>query len=132
MKVLLSAPGAPTVDIEISTHCPYEQDRWLILGTQGALRGSDSRLEWKYFDPSAVPARPVDRQPTPDRSYNREDLPWVEEAYDAPRESFGIRNRRLYEDLHGSLVGDEPLAITPESILRQIAILQRCRELAPI
>ena len=132
VKVLLSAPGSPTVDIEITSHCAYEQDRWLIMGTQGTLRGSDSKLEWKYYDPAAVPARPIDRQPTADRSYNREDLPWVDEAYAAPRESFGVRNRRLYEDLHGSLVGDTPLAITAESILRQISVLEKCRELAPV
>jgi predicted dehydrogenase len=132
VKVLLSAPGSPTVDIEITSHSAYEQDRWLILGTQGTLRGSDSKLEWKYFDPASVPPRPIDRKPTPDRSYNREELPWVEEVYDAPRESFGVRNRRLYEDLHGSLVGDAPLAITADSILRQIAVLEKCRELAPV
>ncbi|MAF12595.1 oxidoreductase [Candidatus Poribacteria bacterium] len=132
VKVVLSAAGAPTVDIEITTNCAYAQDRWLIMGTQGGLRGSDSKLEWKYFDPSAVPARPIDREPTPDRSYNREDLPWAEEVYEAPRESFGVRNRRLYEDLHPSLVGDAPLAISAESVLRQITVLEKCRELAPV
>ncbi len=133
VKVVMTAERAPTVDIEITTNCAYAQDRWLIMGTRGGLRGSDSKLEWKYYDADAAPERPIDREPTPDRSYNREDLAWIEETYEAPREEgFAVRNRRLYEDLYPSLVGDAPLAITPESVLRQMTVLQKCRELAPV
>ncbi|GIX05841.1 MAG: hypothetical protein KatS3mg115_0244 [Candidatus Poribacteria bacterium] len=132
VKVVLKAKDGLLFDIEATMAAAYPQEKLLILATQGGLRVRGSRIEWKYFDPSQLPPRPVDRRPTPDRSYNREELPWVEEQYDVPPESFNLRNRRLYEDLYRTLREGAPLAITPESVRKQMWILQRCRELAPV
>ena len=132
IKVVLKADNGIVVDIECTMACAYPQDRWLVMATRGGLVGNGNTLRWKYFDPSTLPPRPIDRKPTPDRSYNREDLPWTEKTYEAPRETFNQRNRRLYEDLYRTLREGAPLAITPESVRRQVAVLERCRELSPV
>ena len=132
VKVILRAPGAPLIDMEFSNACAYPQDMWLVMGTNGTLVGSHAGLRWKYVDPRLLPARPVSEEPTPDRSYNREELPWVEETIDLSKERHIDSNKRLYLDLHATLREHRPLAVTPESIRRQLAVLERCRELSPV
>jgi predicted dehydrogenase len=132
VKVLLHAPGAPLIDLEFSNACAYPQEPWLVLGTSGGLAGTHSRLRWRYVDAAKLPARPVDREPTPDRTYNREELPWVEESADLAGEAPRASNKRLYADLYATLRQGAPLAITPQSIRRQIAVLEQCRALSPV
>jgi predicted dehydrogenase len=131
VKIVLKAPGAPLIDLEFSNAVAYPQEMWLVMGTQGGLAGSHGELRWRYFDPAAVPPRPVSREPTPDRSYNREQLPWIEETCDLG-ESHTESNKRLYRDLYATLREGAPLAVTPASIRRQIALLEKCRELSPV
>lgn len=132
VKVLLQARDAPLIDMEFSNACAYAQDMWLVMGTNGTLTGSHAGLRWKYIDPRLLPARPVSHDPTPDRSYNREELPWVEEIIDLSKERHIDSNKRLYLDLYATVREHQPLAITAESIRRQLAVLQRCRELSPV
>ena len=73
----------------------------------------------------------LDTEPTPDRSYNYEELPWREESFDLVRD-FGGTSRLFYTDLYAALRQGAPLAVTPESVRRQVALLDRCRELSPI
>lgn len=131
VKVLLKPKNGPLVDIELTHACAYPQEQCLIMGTQGGLSSNRNRVRWRYFDPAEAPPLVFDPRPTPDRSYNNEELTWYE-AGDEPRLDFGGEMRRLYQDLYATLKQGAPLAITPESVRRQIAILEKCRELSPI
>lgn len=131
VKIVLRAPGAPTIDIELTAVCAYPQDRWLVMGTAGGLRGSTTRLEWKTVDWSTMPERPVERAPTPDRTYNRETLDWSVASWEGVVD-FGRDAVRFYDDLHATLSRGTPLVITPESVRRQMAIIRTCRELCPL
>lgn len=130
VKATLRAPGAPVIEVEVTSACAYPQEKWLIMGTQGGLAGSAAQLRWKCIDPRLLPPRPVSREPTPDRSYNSEPLPWVEEVCDLSKEPGGATHRRLYLDLYATLRQGAPLAITGASLRRQIAVLERCRHLS--
>lgn len=131
VKLVLRAPGAPTIDIELTAVCAYPQDRWLVMGTAGGLRGSTTRLEWKWVDWSTMPERPVQRVPPLDRTYNSEPLSWSEDTWEG--EENGAREHlRFYEDLYETVQRGAPLVITPESVRRQMAIIQTCRELCPV
>jgi scyllo-inositol 2-dehydrogenase (NADP+) len=132
VKIILHAPGAPLVDMEFTNACAYPQEHWLVMGTQGGLAGTHGKLRWKYIDPAELPERSVSREPTPGRSYNREELSWTEESSDFSTEGYTVSNMRLYDDLYATLRQGAPLAVTPESIRRQIAVLERCRELSPV
>lgn len=126
VKIILRAPGKPLVDIEMTQAFAYGQDRWQIMGTQGSLTGSQKQIRWKYFDPRVAEPRPLSKEPTADRSYNRDTLPWCEETWDAT-EDVTSGYELLYQDLYETLVNGAPLAITPESVRRQIAVLEECR-----
>ena len=127
VKIILHASGAPLIDMEFSNACAYPQEQWLVMGTQGGLAGTHSQLRWRYIEPRLLPARPILSEPTPDRSYNYEALPWVEETCDLAKEVYTASVRRLYGDLFATLREGAPLAITPASIRRLIAVQERCR-----
>jgi scyllo-inositol 2-dehydrogenase (NADP+) len=127
VKLLLRPKNGPLVDIELTHACAYPQARWLMMGTQGSLASDRRSIRWKYFDPAEAPPLMLDTQPTPDRNYNREELPWHEEACELDAD-FAGEVRRLYHDLYATIRQGAPLAITPESVRRQVAILEKCRQ----
>jgi hypothetical protein len=98
------------------------------MGTRGSLTGSGHELRWKYF--TELPRREVDDQPTPDRSYNREEIPWVEEQWKAS-EHTGPGLAAFYLDLYETLCHGKPLVITPESVRRNVEIIAECHERHP-
>jgi predicted dehydrogenase len=131
VKIVLKAEGAPTIDMELTSVCAYPQDRWLVMGTAGGMVGTTSRLQWKWVDWSQMPKRPVQRIPTPDRSYNNETLNWHEDSWEASGDNIP-EELSFYHDLYTTLRQNEPLVITPESVRRQIAVIEQCRELCPL
>jgi len=131
VKVVLTAEGAPMVDLEITACCAYGQETWLVMGTCGGLAGKANALRWKYIDPKTLPPRPVDRQPTPDRSYNREDLTWTEETWD-PSKGAGPGDAQFYRDLYATIRERKPLVITPQSVRLQMAVIEKCHRQCPL
>jgi predicted dehydrogenase len=131
VKVILRAKDAPMVDLEISSACCYPQEMWLVMGTCGGLAGKPNALRWKYFDPKALPPRPIDRKPTPDRSYNTETYPWQpEETWEAAKWK-GPGQEQFYRDVFASVREGKPVPIKPESVRRQIAVLEECHRQCP-
>lgn len=132
VKVILQAEGAPLVDIELTSACAYAGEPWLVMGTQGGLAGSAQKLRWRYLDPRLLVPRPLTREPIPDRTYfGREPLPWIEETCDLTAEGEN-GDKRYYLDLYGYLREGQPLPVTPESVRREIAVLDECRRQSPV
>jgi predicted dehydrogenase len=131
VKVVLKPKRGPLIDIELTHACAYPQDHCLVMGTQGGLSSSRNLIRWKYFDPAAVPPLVLDEKPTPDRSYNNEELPWQEECFE-PVHDFSVEAQQLHRDLYATIREGAPLAITPESVRQQIAIFERCREASAV
>lgn len=132
VKLIINPSDGPLIDIELANCCAYPQDAWLVMGTQGTLVSRNRReIRWKYFAPAEASPLVLDTRPTEDRGYNREELPWQEESFTLDF-NFGESMKPLYDDLYAAVRKRTPLAITPESVRRQIEILERCREMSPI
>lgn len=128
VKLLLKAPGEPLIDIEHTSTCAYPTERWLVMGTQGTLVGTTNELKWKYIKPEELPSRELDTKPTPDRSYNREDLHWYEESW-KEEEGTITPETNFYIDLFNTIRKGSSLVITPESVRKRIAVLDRCHRM---
>ena len=126
-KVILRPKTGPLVDIELTHACAFPQQTAVIMGTQGTLSSTREEVRWKYYKPDEVPPLVLDRQPTPDRSYNAENLPMWEESY---RPVLDMRGEiaQLYRDLYQTIRHAAPLAITPQSVRRLMAVLAACRK----
>ncbi len=130
VKLILSGPNAPLLDIESTSAGAYGQETWLGMGTQGTLAGTRQALRWKYLDPAQLTPRQVDERPTPDRSYNREQIEWTEETWDRS-EYTGPRHTGFYLDLYETIRHGKSLYITPESVRRQVEVVEECHRRFP-
>jgi scyllo-inositol 2-dehydrogenase (NADP+) len=125
VKLILTAPSSPVVDVEVTHACAYPQDYWLVMGTAGGLTGGGSSLRWKYIDLKTLPSRTVERNPTSDRSFNTEQLNWTEEAWKLDKDSM-LGEPAFYQELYGTLRHGGRLGVTPESCRRVMSIIEKC------
>lgn len=131
VKLVFRADGAPTIDIEISSCDAFPAPTWHVIGTQGGVIGSTKSLKWRWIVPDELSPRTLDERPTPDRSYNRDELPWHEDEWTFDGD-IDDAYRNFYRDLHATLVEGRPLAITPESVRRVMWLQEECHRRAPL
>jgi len=131
VKIILRGENAPMIDLEVSSVCAYPPPTWRISGTQGGLVGTARHLEWKAIDPDKLPPRSLDIHPTPDRSYNRDELVWHEYSWDIG-DYTGPGQKGFYLDLYETMRHGKPLAVTPESVRRVMRIVEQCHRLSPV
>ena len=126
------AAQAPTIDIEITSTCAYEQQMLHVMGSEGGLVGGNGELRWRTVRPGSRAERHLSTEPTGDRSYNREPVEWVEhhwkldeaKAAGAPEAE---AEARYYRELFDAIRHGGPLPVTAEQVLRQMRIMEECR-----
>ncbi len=128
VKLILKAPEEPLIDIELSSACAYPTETWLVMGTCGTLIGTPAELKWRYIKPEELPPRTVDKQSTPDRSYNREELHFNEESWQLEKDDV-TPEMSFYNDLYNTIRKGAPLAVTPQEVRKRIAILEKCHQM---
>ncbi|HOX08708.1 MAG TPA: Gfo/Idh/MocA family oxidoreductase [Planctomycetota bacterium] len=132
VQLVLKAPDAPTMEVDIFSNCAYPQATWLVLGQKGSLTSAGSELKWKVVKGfESLPPRPLDLSPTPDRGYNREKLEFEESSWTEPPAPSGPNAPRpetmgFYDDVHASLRGGAPQKITLESVRRRMKVIDHC------
>lgn len=131
VKIILKADGCPLLDIEVTRACAYPENKWLIMGTQGGLSGTFTKLRWKHFRPEDLQSRKVERTPTGDRSYNSENIPWQpEEEWEAGEHEDS--KMPFYRDLYKTMREGAPLVIKPEDVRKQMFVIDKCQEICPV
>ena len=131
VKLVFKAPDSPTIDIEISSCDAFPPPTWQVYGTQGGLTGSTKSLRWRWIVPSELEPRTLDLRPTPDRSYNRDSLPWHEDSWEFEGD-LNEAYRGFYYDLYATIRQGAPLAITPASVRRTMWLQEEAHRLAPL
>ncbi len=150
VKLLMSGPGRPTIDLEISSVCAYSSPTYNLQGTRGGLKGSASALEWKYYAPSelapiALTTAPISK-PDGTPCYCGGTIPWREESWtfqappipaparpgpQASSDLFETMAASFYSMLYKTLTEGAPLEVTPEQVRRQVAVFELCRKQNP-
>ncbi len=131
LKLVLKGQDAPTIDIEISSAAAYPSETWNVMGTRGGLSGSTRELHWKWIIDEEMPPRELDTKPTPNRSYNRDELTWHEDSWTLDG-SVGEAYAQFYTDLFATIRGDQALVITPDSVRRVIWLQEECHRQNPL
>jgi scyllo-inositol 2-dehydrogenase (NADP+) len=137
VKLILRGPGRPLIDLEISSCDPYTCFTYNVQGTQGGLKGSTSRVDWKYFVLAEAPEQRLIREPLckPDGTpaYCGEELQWHEASWEDP-DPAGMLNRMagsLYDTVYNALTTGAPLAVTPQHVRLQMAVIEECQRQNP-
>lgn len=129
-KVLLTAPGRPLIDVEISSCDAYSDYTYKIQGSRGSLKATMSKLEWKYFDPIEAPEQKLtfetlvgDDGYSP--QYCGERLPWHCFAEELNGTAFGLAVEDYYERLYKTMTEGAELFIKPEAVVKLIRVAER-------
>ncbi len=131
VRIILRAKDAPTVEIEVTDAVAFPQPHWHVVGTRGGLTGTTKKLQWRYVRQQEFEPREVDAKSTPDRSYNRENLVWHEESWDADAED-APGEEAFYQDLYRTITEGAPMSIDPQVVRTQMWVMEECRRQAPI
>ena len=137
-KMILAAPGKPTVDIEVNSADAYASDYvFKIFGTKGTLISSNSDYKLKYIpDFSVYPQRPVIRESLSNEKgnpiYCSEKLEFAEEGGAITGTSFDSAVEKFYRMLYASVMEGKPLEVTPEMAAQVIGVIETCHAQNPL
>ncbi|WP_165368335.1 Gfo/Idh/MocA family protein [Phytoactinopolyspora endophytica] len=129
VKLVLKTKTGLTADIESSSTVATPQPAWMIAGTAGGLVSTDDGgLKVRWCDPDALAELRVDEGPAADRRYGTgEQIDWHEQTIEVEPPG-GQRTALYYQRLAATLRDGAELFVTPESVRRQIEIIERARE----
>lgn len=135
-KILLTAPGKPLVDIEISSIDAFCDFNIKIQGNKGTLKISNRGEYWaKYLEDGANPERPVsftfiqNEDGTP--AYCGETLVAVEE-HETFNNNFMVYSRNFYRMLYKHMRLWNPLTIKPEYAAQVISVIETVHAQNPL
>jgi len=150
VKLIMTAPGKPVLDLEISSCNPYPKFQYSVQAEYGGLCGDSKRLDYKYYVRETAPHQKLIREPLekPDGTpaYCSEKLEWVEKTWpsadnageekssasyvpSAPPDDPAIA---FYNMLYDHIVNGGILEVTPQQVRQQIAVMEECHRQNPM
>lgn len=138
VNLTMRAPGAPMIDLEISSCNAYPHCLYNVYGTQGGLKGTAFDVEWRWYKPSEAPRRRPTTVPIHNDdgspAYCTEQLKWYTKSWTVPksqRDLFHSIGTAYYRMLYKHIVQGEPLGVTPQQVRQQIAVIEECHRQNP-
>ncbi|MDR0474307.1 MAG: Gfo/Idh/MocA family oxidoreductase [Treponema sp.] len=137
VKLILTVPGKPLIDIEISSCDAYPSFTYKIQGSAGGLMGGTTEIKWRWFVPSESPKQKLTREPLHDNEWNplfcQETLAWHEDSWKVDDSGvFTIGTARLYDTIREYLINGKPLLVTPEQVRQQIWVMEEAHRQNPL
>lgn len=137
VKLILTAPDKPLMDVEISSCDAYPTFTYRLMGTQGGLNGDMTKIDWKYYKPEESPRRELIRTPLHDEQftplYCTEKLFWYEQSWHIDNAStFTLATGRLYDTVYKHLTEGAPLVVTPQQVRTQIHVMEEAHRQNPL
>lgn len=137
VKLILTAPGKPLVDVEISSCDAYPSFTYNISGSAGSLKGTMGQIDWKYFKPEEAPEQKLIKTPLETKeglpAYCSEALKWYEESWSVEDiGTFTDASASLYQTVYDRLTENKPLIVTPEQVRQQIAVMEEVHRQNPL
>jgi len=133
VKLLITAPNRPVIDVEISSCNAYPGFTYNIMGANGGLKGGYTKMEWRWFDPSEAPKQELIRGPLHDGNwsprYCSENLVWHEGKWEVEDDGiFTLGTKRLYDSVKAHLKDGVPLVVTPQQVRQHIWVMEEAHK----
>lgn len=135
-KLLLSAPGYPLVDVEISSLDAYSNYNIKIQGTRGTYQTSIGAYQMTYIVEGENPERPVTdkfiQNENGDPAYCGEKLIKHTEEGVHSGDPFGIAVEEFYRQLYHKITSGAPMTVTPEMAASVISVIETAHAENPL
>jgi predicted dehydrogenase len=138
VKVVMWGENKPVIDLEVTSCQGYKPYTYNIQGSRGALNGSMTHIEWKYFIPEECEKQELkisfDKPGTDTPAYCSENIKWHEFSWDEtdPGNLFNIMTAGYYEMMYGHLTESKKMMVTLEEVKKQISIIEECHRQNPL
>lgn len=128
-KIILTAPGKPVVDVEISSCNAYSPYTYVIQASNGCLCATHQKINYKYFIPENEPVRPLVLEPLQDENgypaYCTEKLNWIEKEIIPQGSVFDVAVEKYYNMIYQHLVEGKEMEVQPWQVLQQIRLVEQ-------
>ncbi len=126
-KLILSAPGKPLVDVEISSIDAYSPYTLKIQGSRGTCICKVDGYEYTYIVDGENPERPVIEEflknEQGDPVYCSEKLEKHVESGEIKGTTFNVGTATLYEQLYYKITEGKPMHVTPEMAAKVVDVI---------
>jgi len=131
VKVILTAPDKPVVDIEINSTDAFPNDYiYKAIGTYGTIVVKFGRYKIEYFEPDKAEERPVLAAAMSDENGYpapcADNLEMILEKGDVTDEEYHSQEEEFYVRLHKAIMNNEPLDATAEKASKVIRVIETC------
>ena len=136
MKILLSAPKKPLVDIEMNSTDAFSDYNIKIQGSRGTMKSTPNGYKLKYYLDSENPGHSVIESSLRNENglpvYCSEKLAFHEEEGTYPGTAFDVGTARVYENLYYAITEGRPLAVTCEDATKVISVIEQAHAENPL
>lgn len=126
-KLILTAPGRPTVDIEISSCNAFAPKTFCVQGTRGTLYGDTGRLDWKYYIDSENPKQALTTTPLRNEKgepiYCREKLIFHTGEFVSEGEEFDNKGLGFYRAFYETFANGAPFEVKLDQVRLQMRVM---------
>ena len=135
-KIILSAPGRPVIDLEISSIDAYNDFNLKIQGTRGTFKSTPGAYTMKYIVDGENPERPVQETFIHDDNwrpiYCWEPLNAHEERGNYTGNAFDVGTKAIYESVYRAITEGAPLSVTCEMAAQVIDVIDTVHAQNPL
>lgn len=135
-KILISAPGKPLIDVEISSVDAYSNYNVKVLGSKGTLKATPSAYEMTYICDGENPERPVVetflKNENGDPIYCSEKLIKHVETEKFDGTAFDVGTAKLYEQIYFKITDGKEMTVTPEMASDIISVIETVHAQNPL
>ena len=127
-KILITAPGKPLVDIEVTNIDAYSDYNIKILGSKGTYKATPASYEMTYIKDGENPDRPVIETFLQNEAgnpvYCSENLIKHQESEKFNGTAFDVGTATLYKQLYYKITEGTPMEVTPEMAAAVISVIE--------
>lgn len=135
-KIIMTAPGKPVIDIEVSSNDAFAPSNIKILGSRGTYISSTDSYEMKYIVDGENPEQKVVLDSLKDADgypiYCSEELITHTEKGEFNGNAFNVGTHRFYEMMYNAITKDEEMSVKPEHAAMIINVIEQVHAENPL
>ena len=136
VKMLITAPGKPLVDIEMISIDAFTDYNLMVMGTKGTLRSTPKNYKLKYIVDGENEQRPVIEESLKDENglpaYCKDNLKWHSEEGSYDGTAFEVGTHAIYEGVYGAITEGKPLTVPNEHAAMTISMIEAAHANNPL
>ena len=136
VKILITAPGKPLVDVEISSIDAFSDYKIKIQGSKGTLKAAPKAYRMVSIRDGENPERPVEetflKNEEGNPVYCSEKLVKHTEEENFEGTAFDIGTAKLYEQLYNKITEGKAMTVTPEMAASIISVIEEAHAANPL